>query len=137
MPKEQDLKLQLDAMLPGVVLSFACAVQNQVSKIYFSEQATSEQKAAAQAIVDAFDWNKPEPNIKGFFDGLVKGILAGAFPADVFVKAQMIERLVSPAEQAYALNTLSADQSYTVEQKAAMNQLIAANGLALPEIPAQ
>lgn len=120
----------VEGVSPGVTSNW----KPESVRIDFAASATAEQKEAARQLLMSFDVNIPEPNIPKFFNDLALAILAGQIPAEVRLKAQIIQDLQSPEQQAYALNAMSSDPGYTVEQKETMNQLIAANGLALPEI---
>ncbi len=77
----------------------------------------------------------PVPDIPGFFDGLVKLILAGQLPGDVHAKALMVKDLKSNADQATALSVFSSDPTYTKEQKEVLDALIKSTNLALPDVP--
>lgn len=75
------------------------------------------------------------PDIPGFFDGLVKLILAGQLPGDVHAKALMVKDLKSLADQAAALNAFASDPTYTKQQKQVLDQLIKSTNLQLPDVP--
>lgn len=77
----------------------------------------------------------PGPDIPGFFDGLVKAIIAGQLPGDVHAKALMVKDLKDPADQAAALGAFSSDPVYTKEQKQLLDALIKSTNLQLPDVP--
>lgn len=100
-----------------------------------SHYVLDEKDALSHSIPEPPLPGPPGPDIPGFFDGLVKAILAGAIPGDVHAKALMVKDLKSPEDQAAALSAFASDPVYTKEQKIMLDQLIKSTNLALPDVP--
>lgn len=88
----------------------------------------------APPVVEVIDL-PPQPDTKKFFNDLVVSISTGAIPADVFVKAQMVQALTDTTAQIATLNSFSSDPTYSKSQKQELDRLIKESNLALPDVP--
>ena len=86
-----ELKTKLDLLYPGAIYTMECREMNVVSEIRYTSGTSEETKAAIQAIVNAFDWKAPPPNLPLFNQLFAEGIYEGIFTRTQFADCQIAQ----------------------------------------------
>lgn len=133
MRSSKDLFDTIASRYPGFLDSLG-VTDGVVSDIRYTELATDADKAAIQAVINAFDWNAPPPDITGFFQALGDAISLGTLPADFYLLSQIIKDQPDLNRQQILLQRFASNPAYTPELKGALNALMATYHLQLPPV---